>query len=78
VCININSYKFGDRWDRFLTINHTDPGGRDRNGYMTGSYYVGVFGYCYEEKYQKSADDLPCANYDITFNVTVKLIPCID
>lgn len=28
------------------TLRHTDPSIRDRNGYISGSYYVAVYGWC--------------------------------
>jgi hypothetical protein len=75
-CNNCVSYKFGDNSNRSITVSHTDPGGRDRNGFMTGSYYVGVYGYCYDVKYVRDNYDLPCTNYDydIDFNLTVQFL----
>ena len=59
-----------------MIVNHTDPSGRDHNGYLRGSYYVGVFGWCTPDEYVLNWDtDGPCSYASVSkFNVTVELI----
>ena len=68
-------YKLAQIERRFVLVNHTDPSGRDHNGYMTGSYYVGVYGWCTPDEFVTNKQfDGPCSYAANThFNVTVEL-----
>lgn len=56
----------------------TDPSARDLNGYLRGSYYVGVYGWCTPDEFVKDWEyDGPCSYAKfVPFNVTVELYPC--
>lgn len=71
------SYKLASSVRRSIEVNHTDPAGRDHNGYLTGSYYVGVFGWCTPDNFVVNwATDGPCSYAARTlYNVTVQLSP---
>lgn len=60
-----------------MFVNHTDPASRDLNGYMSGSYYVGVYGWCTPDEFViNNATDGPCSYAARTlFNITVELFP---
>lgn len=76
--INDYAYLLATTTRRYITVNHTDPAGRDANGYQTGSYYVGVYGWCTPDEYVTNWEfDGPCsyANNSL-FNVTVELNFC--
>ena len=62
-------------YSRNVFVNHTDPSAVDHNDYHTGSYYVGVYGWCTPDKYVKdNTTDGPCSYAAATvFNVTVEL-----
>ena len=71
-----HSFKSGSRPSRrHLTFNWTDPLALDYNGYVRGTFYVGVFGKCTPSKYVKNnATDAPCLYAsNVHFNLTVKV-----
>jgi len=72
-----HSYKLASVVRRHVQINHTDPSGRDDNGYAPGTYYVGVYGWCTPDNYVKNnAKDGPCSYAALTrYNVTINTNP---
>jgi len=70
------TYKLASVTRRNVTVSHRDPMARDKNGYMTGSYYVGVYGWCTPDNQVIDwQTDGPCSYAARTvFNVTVQLI----
>lgn len=73
-CI-FSSYKLAQIVRRFVLVNHTDPSSRDHNGFMTGSYYVGVYGWCTSDEFvTNNKTDGPCSFAANTiYNVTVEV-----
>jgi len=74
---NDYSFKLATTSRRYIFVNHTDPSARDPNGYLVGSYYVSVYGWCTPDEYAYDLKvDGPCSYADKTlFNVTVDIIP---
>lgn len=68
-------YKLAQITRRFIDVSHSDPAGRDHNGFMTGSYYVGVYGWCTADDYVvNNKTDGPCSFANRTiYNVTIQL-----
>lgn len=74
LCVAIR-YKLAQIDTRYIIVNHTDPSSMDHNGYHTGSYYVGVYGWCTPDQFVLDYKyDGPCSYAKATvFNVTVHL-----
>eukprot|EP01038_Epipyxis_sp_PR26KG_P012580 gene12580-16870_t len=69
------SYKLASNTRRYVFINHTDPSARDPHGYLPGSYYVGVYGWCTPDEFvTNNATDGPCSYAaNSLFNITVEI-----
>lgn len=69
------SFTLADTVRRYIFVNHSDPAARDDNGFMQGSYYLGVFGWCTPDEYVLNwTTDGPCSYAaNVPFNVTVEL-----
>jgi hypothetical protein len=69
------SYKLASAVRRSNYIHANDPAARDNNGYISGTYYVGVFGYCTPNEFVVDPEtDGPCYYALHTYvNVTVQL-----
>jgi len=67
------SFKLASVERREIFVNNKDPTARDPNGYNTGSYFVGVYGWCTpDELVIDPKVDGPCSYAAKTlFNVTV-------
>jgi len=69
------TFKLAQIVRRYIRINITDPSARDSNGRNTGTYYVGVYGWCTPDEYvNNNSTDGPCSYIsNVLFNVTVTL-----
>jgi hypothetical protein len=69
------TYKLATISRRYVWVNHTDPASRDDNGFLQGTYYVGVYGWCTPQQFvQNNATDGPCAYAALTeFDVSIQL-----
>jgi hypothetical protein len=74
---SITRFKLATTERRNIFVNHTDPSARDPNGYLVGSYYVSVYGWCTPDAFVSDPMyDGPCSYAAKTlFNVTVDIIP---
>jgi hypothetical protein len=70
------SYKLASVSRRYVIVNHTDAAGRDHHGYMTGSYYIGIYGWCTPDEYVIYWDaDGPCSYAaNVPFNITISIV----
>lgn len=70
------SYKLASVTRRHVTVFKNDSAGRDHNGFITGTYYVGVYGWCTPDNYVYNwTTDGPCSYASRTlFNLTVTLL----
>jgi hypothetical protein len=56
----LSDYQYNLWFLRHIDVNRTDPGGRDVNGYMTGTYYFSVYGWCTPNDYVQVRFKLIC------------------
>lgn len=64
-------------WSSHVSTSASDPSARDNNGYLSGSYYLAMFGWCTYDPYCVDASDCgPCDNYGVNgtlFNITLNV-----
>lgn len=70
------TFKYISRLKIFIDILLLiDPAARDYHGYLRGTYYVGVYGWCTPDQYVlNNATDGPCSYASQTvYNLTLEL-----
>ena len=64
-------------WVETITTDVNDPSARDNNGFLSGTYYVAVFGWCTWDPYcLRNSTCGPCRNYGkngAPFNLSVSV-----
>jgi len=74
------SYKMGQLDYRYVTVYPSDPAGRDDHGFVSGSWYASVYGWCTPEIYcSDMASCGPCSYasksaFNITLNITKGIV----